>query len=197
MVTSRVAEDEGAERQRGETEPELARRMDSVVGVLIRPAVKDDARAIADIYNLEVETSTVTFDLRPRTLEEQEAWLEERSGAYVVLVAVDDSGDVIGFGSLSPYKSRPGYSTTVEDSVYVRRDQHGRGVGRAILEALVEAAKGSGFHVVMARIVGGHEASIGLHSTLGFEIVGHERQTGRKFNQWFDVILMERLLDGP
>ncbi len=162
----------------------------------IRPAVKDDARAIADIYNLEVETSTVTFDLRPRTIEEQESWIEERSGAYVVLVAEGPDGDVIGFGSLSPYKSRPGYSTTVEDSVYVRRDQQGAGVGRALLEALVEAAKASGFHAMMARIVGGHETSIGLHAAVGFEIVGHERETGRKFNQWFDVILMERLLDG-
>ncbi len=160
----------------------------------IRPAEKGDARAIAEIYNLEVETSTVTFDLRPRTIEEQEAWIEARSGAYVVLVAVED-GEVVGFGSLSPYRSRPAYSTTVEDSVYVRRDRQGTGVGRALLEALVEAAAASGFHAVMARIVGGHEASIGLHAAVGFEIVGHERETGRKFNQWLDVILMERLLD--
>jgi phosphinothricin acetyltransferase len=112
-----------------------------------------------------------------------------------VLVAVEPDGELIGFGSLSPYKSRPGYSTTVEDSIYVRRDRHGQGVGQALLAALVDAAAASGFHAVMARIVGGHEASIGLHARLGFEIVGHERQTGRKFNQWFDVITMERLLD--
>ncbi len=161
----------------------------------MRAAVVDDAPAIREIYNLEVETSTVTFDLRPRTLAEQEEWLAERAGAYVALVAVDDDGSVLGFGSLSPYKRRPGYSTTVEDSVYVRRDQHGRGIGRALLEGLVDAARHSGFHAVMARIVGGHTASINLHAAVGFEIVGHERQTGRKFNQWFDVITMERLLD--
>ena len=159
----------------------------------IRPARADDAEAMRAIYNVEVETSTVTFDLVPRSLADQRAWLAARSGAHVALVA-DEGGEVIGFGSLSPYRDRPAYSTSVEDSVYVHRDHQGRGVGRALLSGLLDTAQQSGFHAVFARIVGGHDASIALHAGLGFELVGTEREVGRKFGKWLDVVVMERLL---
>ena len=160
----------------------------------VRVAEERDADAIRAIYNLEVSTTTVTFDIVTRSLEEQVAWLRARSGAHVALVAIDEAGDVAGFGSLSPYRDRPAYNTSVEDSVYVRRDAHGRGVGSLLLGSLVDAATASGFHAVMARIVGGHEASINLHAKLGFEIVGTEREVGRKFGRWLDVVEMQRLL---
>jgi len=166
--------------------------------VLIRPAVVADSTAILEIYNHEVRTSLVTFDLVPRTEAEQRTWITDRSGAHAVLVAQDDdagpSGAVVGFGALSPYRERPGYSTTVEDSVYVHPDHRGRGVGRLLLGALVDTATAHGFHALMAKIVGGHEASITLHAAAGFEVVGHEREVGRKFGKWLDVVLMERLL---
>ena len=159
----------------------------------LRLATPDDAEAIRAIYNLEVTTSTATFDLVPRTLEQQQAWQAERSGARAVLVAVRD-GEVCGFGSLSPWRDRPAYATTVEDSVYVRRDTRGAGCGRAILAELVRLGTVHGFHAVMARIVGGHVASIGLHTSCGFQLVGVEREVGRKFGRWLDVVLMQRLL---
>jgi phosphinothricin acetyltransferase len=159
----------------------------------LRLATIGDAEAIRDIYNLEVLESTATFDLVPRTLEAQRAYLEARSGAHAVLVA-EEAGEVCGFGSLSPWRDRPAYSTSVEDSVYIRRDHQGQGVGRLILEELLATATKHGFHAVMARIVGGHEASIALHARCGFEVVGTEREIGRKFGRWLDVVLMERLL---
>jgi phosphinothricin acetyltransferase len=162
--------------------------------VEVRLAREGDAEAIRAIYNLEVTTSTVTFDLVPRTPEAQQRWLAARSGAHVALVAVDDEGVVAGFASLSPYRNRPAYNTSVEDSVYVRRDRQGLGVGKLLLTALLETATASGFHAVMARVVGGHEASIGLHASLGFAIVGTEREVGRKFGRWLDVVVMQRLL---
>lgn len=162
----------------------------------VRPATIDDAEAIRAIYNPEVLESTVTFDLVPRTLEDQRAWMEQRSGAHLVVVAEDDDGTILGFASLSPYRDRPAYATTVEDSVYVDRGHQGRGVGAALLTDLIDRAKLHGFHSVMARIVGGHEASIGLHRSLGFETVGIEREVGRKFGRWLDVVLMQALL-GP
>jgi L-amino acid N-acyltransferase YncA len=162
--------------------------------VEIRLAELDDAEAIRGIYNNEVLRSTVTFDLRPRSLDEQRQWLAARSGAHVVVVAVDDASEVVGFGSLSPFRDRPAYSTSVEDSVYVRGDQRGNGVGRALLEELVKLATTHGFHTMLARIVGGHEASIALHRAVGFEVVGTEREVGRKFGRWLDVMVMQRLL---
>ena len=160
----------------------------------IRLAGADDAEAIREIYNREVLGSTVTFDLVARTVEDQLAWLDEHSGAHPAAVAVDDDGAVCGFGSLSPYRPRPAYRTTVEDSVYVHPDHQGRGVGRAILSELVALAATHGFHSVIGRIVGGHEASIGLHRACGFEQVGVEREVGRKFGKWLDVVVMQRLI---
>ena len=164
----------------------------------IRLATTADAEAMRAIYNVEVTGSTVTFDLVPRSPEDQLAWLAEHSGVHAATVAVEGDGggdaDVVGFASLSPYRSRPAYATSVEDSVYVRADQRGRGVGRVLLADLVERATNYGFHAVMARIVGGHEASIALHKSCGFELVGIEREIGRKFGRWLDVALMQKLL---
>jgi phosphinothricin acetyltransferase len=162
--------------------------------VKVRLASLDDAEAIRTIYNREVVGSTVTFDMVPRSLEDQQQWLDEHSGAHPAVVAVDDLGRVCGFGSLSPYRSRPAYRTTVEDSVYVDPSVQGLGVGKILLEELLRIAEAHGFHAVMARIVGGHEASIGLHRACGFELVGVEREVGRKFGRWLDVALMQRLL---
>ncbi|HVE94774.1 MAG TPA: GNAT family N-acetyltransferase [Acidimicrobiales bacterium] len=159
----------------------------------VRAARLADAAAIRDIYNPEVMGSTVTFDLVPRTLADQQAWIAEHSGAHPAVVAEVD-GVVAGFGSLSPYRPRPAYSTSVEDSVYVHPEHQGRGVGRGLLESLVGLASDHGFHAVFARIVGGHEASIALHEKCGFATVGTEREVGRKFNQWLDVVVMEKLV---
>jgi L-amino acid N-acyltransferase YncA len=165
------------------------------VPVAVRLATLEDADAVRTIYNREVTGSTVTFDLVPRSLDDQRAWLAAHAGAHPAVVAVSGEA-VVGFGSLSPYRDRPAYSTTVEDSVYVDRDLRGRGVGRLLLAELVRLAGLHGFHSVIGRIVGGHDASIALHRACGFELVGVEREVGRKFGRWLDVVLMQRLL-GP
>jgi L-amino acid N-acyltransferase len=161
--------------------------------VALRLARPDDAEATRQIYNLEVTTSTVTFDLVPRSLDEQRRWIVARSGAHAVVVA-EDGGEIVGFGSLSPWRDRPAYATSVEDSVYVHRDHQGRGIGKTVLSERVRGATAHGFHAVFARIVGGHESSVALHGALGFEVVGTEREVGRKFGKWLDVVVMERLL---
>src|SRR3954452_14403967 len=116
----------------------------------VRLAMIGDAAAIRAIYNVEVESSTATFDLVGRSLEEQRTWITARQGVFSAVVA-EEGGEVMGFASLSPYKERAAYRTTVEDSVYVRRDRQGRGVGRLLLEHVVDLAAASGFHAVMAR----------------------------------------------
>ena len=137
-----------------------------------------------------------SFDLVPRSLDDQRDWLAARSGAFSAVVAVDDAtGEVVGFCSLSPYKERAAYRTSVEDSVYVRRDSHGRGIGKALLTHVLNLAADSGFHAVIARIEASGSASRALHASCGFQLVGIERQIGRKFNRWLDVALMQCLLD--
>ena len=162
--------------------------------LFVRLATLDDAEAIRAIYNREVTGSTVTFDLVPRTLEVQQEWLAAHAGAHPAVVVETDEGAVAGFGSLSPYRSRPAYSTTVEDSVYVHHDHRGAGVGRLVLSELVRLAEVHGFHTMIGRIVGGHASSIALHRRCGFAEIGVEREVGRKFGKWLDVVLMQRLL---
>jgi phosphinothricin acetyltransferase len=150
-----------------------------------------------------VLSTTATFDLVPRSLDDQQQWLAARSGAFAAIVAVDvpadpvivgGDGEVLGFAALSPYRERAAYRTSVEDSVYVRRDRSGEGIGRLLLEALLDVAEHSGFHAVFARIESSGEASRALHARCGFQLVGTEREVGRKFNRWLDVSLMQCLL---
>jgi len=163
-------------------------------GFSLRLAERRDAEAIRSIYNAEVLGSTVTFDMVPRTIDEQVAWIDEHSGGHPAIVAVGPDDEVVGFGSLSIWRDRPAYSGSVEDSLYIHADHRGRGIGRLILEELVRLGIDHGFHTVLARIVGGHEASIALHRSCGFEEVGVERAVGRKFKQWLDVVIMQRML---
>ena len=160
----------------------------------IREATSDDAQAIRTIYNHEVENETSTMDLVPRTLEVQQEWIAARSGAFCAVVAVDSAGAVLGFGALSEYKDRTGYRTTVENSVYVRRDVARRGIGRQILNHLLAVATVSGFHSVIARIESTSTASRDLHSACGYKLVGVEQQVARKFGKWLDIAVMQRIL---
>ena len=160
----------------------------------IRTARLTDAEAIRGIYNRAILT-VATFDLEPRSLEEQQQWLAMRSGAHLVLVA-DAGASLAGFASLSPYRDRPAYRTTVENSVYVDESFQGKGVGKQLMSELVDSARDRGFHSVIARIVSSNAASIALHRAVGFEIVGVEKEVGRKLGRWLDVVVMQRMLSG-
>ncbi len=175
-----------SQRQGGARGPRYHRRMQ------VRLARPTDAEAIRLLYNAEVVGSTATFDLVPRTPEEQAAWMVEHGGPHPAIVA--DDGTVLGFGSLSVYRDRPSYSTSVEDSVYVDTAHRGRGVGRLLLAELVELGGRHGFHTMIARIGGDNAASIRLHESCGFTLIGVEREIGRKFNRWLDVSVLQRML---
>ena len=152
-----------------------------------------DAPAIAAVYNVEVENHTSTFDLVPRTLDEQRRWISARSGAFSAVVATID-GQVVGFASLSPYNEHPAYRTTVENSVYVSREHPRLGIGRTLMDHVIGIAADSGFHSIVARIEASGTASRNLHVASGFTLVGIEREVGRKFNRWLDVAIMQMML---
>ena len=168
-------------------------RSGSVCSMEIRLANRGDAEDVAAIYNHEATRELTVLDLRPRTVAEQQEWLAQRSGAHSVIVAVSE-GEVVGFASLSPYRPRPGYNTSVESSVFVRRDRVRQGIGQLLLDSLVALAAEHGFHSMIARIVGDNEASVALHERCGFDVVGVEREVGRKFGRWLDCTVMQRLL---
>ena len=168
--------------------------------VTIREAARGDADAMRTIYNHEVENFTTTLDMVPRSLADQQAWIAARSGAFAAIVAVIDDplpaagGTVVGFASLSPFKDRPAYSPTVENSIYVARSHGGLGIGRQLMDRLITDARDSGFHSMIARVETSGEASLALHRACGFELVGIEKQVGRKFRRWLDVATLQLML---
>ncbi len=158
----------------------------------------DDAPALLAIYNPEVIETTVSFDLVPRTLNEQIEWIHAHRSTHPCFVAVNEEDQVgeigafgepiLGFASVSPFRERPAYATTVENSVYVHRGARGRGAGELLLRRLIEVAGESGFHSLIARIVGENGPSISLHQRCGFSLVGTEIEVGRKHGRWLDVV---------
>ena len=160
----------------------------------LRQAGDADLRAIMDIYNDAVLHSTATFDLKPRTWVGQQRWFHEHRPPYAVFVAT--MGDTVaGWGSLSPFRPKPGYRFTAEDSIYVRQDFRGRGIGAVLLGLLVEAASRRRFHSVMALIDGDNAVSVHLHDRFGFRHVGTFAQVGFKFGRWLDVVHMQRMVE--
>ena len=159
----------------------------------VRAAEDGDLPAIADINNDAVLNSTATFDTEPTTLAESEQWLRDRSHPYAVLVA-EGGGEVVGWAAIKPFASKPAYRFTAENTVYVRADMRGKGIGKALLGRLLEAAAENGFRTVIARIAAPNPASVRLHRRFGFRRVGVEREVGRKFDRWLDVVVMQKAL---
>jgi len=163
---------------------------------LVRDATPDDLAAIFAIYDEEVLRGTATFETVPRTVPERREWFDAHPrDRYPILVA-EISGAVVGWGRLQPWSPRPAYARTAEDSVYVAAAARGRGVGRALLGALLERARPAGIAVVLARIADGNPASIRLHERAGFRTVGVMRRVGEKFGRILDVALLDLHLDG-
>jgi phosphinothricin acetyltransferase len=162
--------------------------------MIVRDATSADLPAILAILNEAIAHSTAVWSLAPATLSSRRAWLDERQGRGLpVLVAVDGE-EVLGFASFGDFRPFEGYLHSVEHSVYVAKSARGRGVGQALLEALVERARAMGKHVMIAGIEAGNATSIRLHARLGFVETGRMPEVGRKFDRWLDLVLMQRIL---
>ena len=158
----------------------------------------DDAVAVMNIYNPEVIESSISFDLVPRTLDQQQAWIRAHLDTHPCIVAVNEEDDlgelgarserILGFALVSTFRDRPAYASTVENSVYVHRGARDRGVGEVLLRQLIDTAQNSGFHSLIARIIGENHSSIRLHEKCGFTLVGTEIEVGRKHGHWLDVV---------
>jgi len=162
---------------------------------VIRPATQADAASIAAIYNHYVRTSTATFDMEEKSAENRATWLAEHGEQYPVIVA-EDGGEVVAWGSLSPWDARQAYRHSVEISVYVAEGSTQAGLGPAMCLELLSLARELGHHAIVSQIVGDNEPSLKMAERLGFEHVGTLREVGRKFDRWLDVVLMELVL-GP
>jgi phosphinothricin acetyltransferase len=162
------------------------------------PVISVAARAqlpeILAIYNEVIRNTTAVYSDEEVTLASREAWFDAKAQLGLpVLVAIDDSG-VLGFATFGEFRAWPCYRHSVEHSVHVRADSRGRGIGRALVLALLERAAGMQKHVMIGGIDAENTVSIRLHQSLGFTVAGHFREVGFKFGRWLDLKFLQRLI---
>lgn len=161
----------------------------------IRPATTDDLAQMQAIYDYHVLHGTGSFEDVPPSLEELSQRFEANQAAGYAWLVAEDGPKILGYGYYGPFRTRPAYKHTVEDSVYVREDVRGQGVGKALVLGLVEAAQAAGYKQ-MVSLIGDSEntASIGVHASLGFQHAGTMRKVGFKLERWLDVVIMQKAL---
>ena len=161
--------------------------------VTTRLATPDDAAAIAAIYNEGIADRVATFETEPRSTEQIAKQLLEKADRFPTILAEHD-GQVVAWAGAGPYRSRPAYAGVAEHSVYVARAARGKGVGRAVLDALCRAYAERGFWKIVSRIFPENTASLRLHERCGFRVVGVYKRHGKLEGEWRDCVIVERLL---
>lgn len=162
--------------------------------VLIRRATHEDAPAMAAIYNQSVEHSTATFDTKPETAADRAAWLDDHTAPQHPVLVAERDGRMVGWASLSRYSTRCAYEATVEVSAYIDEEEQGKGLGRTLTEAVIDAGREGGVHAVVSRICTENTASLAMARKLGFFEIGVMREVGMKFGRSLDIMWMEKIL---
>ena len=160
----------------------------------IRKATLADLGAITGIYNEAILKTTATFDTEPKTEAEQKSWFDHHGPRYPILVAEEDN-IIVGWASLSQWSDRCAYSDTAEASLYVKEEYQGRGIGRRLAEAIIEAGREAGLHTLIARISSDNEVSIHLSESIGYRHIGVMKECGRKFGRLLDINLMQYIYE--
>lgn len=165
--------------------------------MIIRDARNDDMAACKELYNALIDSTAVAWTEQRQTLRQRRTWFARQQRLGYPVVVAEDSRGVVGFGAFGSFRGSgkwPGYRHTVEHTIHVDQDRWGQGVGRALLEDLVERARHSDVHVMVGAIDGDNLDSIRFHEKLGFVEVARMPEVGRKFNRWLDLVLMERII---
>ncbi|RZZ85011.1 GNAT family N-acetyltransferase [Pseudoxanthomonas winnipegensis] len=165
---------------------------------LVRCTHDQHAAAILDIFNDAILHSTALYEYAVRTPATMAAWFKAKGdGGFPVIGLEDAHGTLLAFGSYGTFRAFPAYKYSVEHSVYVHPDHRGQGLGRVVVQALIEAARAQGLHAMIGGIDASNTASVTLHERLGFRHVGTLPQVGFKFGRWLDLAFYQLLLETP
>ena len=165
---------------------------------LVTCTPEEHGQQILDIFNEAILNSTALYEYQPRTMETMTAWFAAKAaGGFPVIGLVNDQGTLLGFASYGAFRPQPAYKYTVEHSVYVKSDHRGRGLGKTLLAALIEAAKEDQRHALVGVIDAENHTSRNLHESLGFQLVGTMPQVGFKFGRWLDAVFYQLVLTTP
>ena len=169
-------------------------QLNTLMSFQLRPATSHDIPQILAIVNHTIATSTANYNYEAQTLAEQMAWFEAKQQQNFPVIVAAENDLVFGYGTYGTFREKIGYQYTVEHSVYVKTDQQGKGIGKALLTQLIVQAKAEGYHVMVGGIDAKNTKSIAFNQKMGFEIVGHLKQVGYKFDQWLDLCFIQRIL---
>jgi phosphinothricin acetyltransferase len=163
--------------------------------VQVRPAAEGDLEALNDMYNQYVKDTHFTFDVEPMTIDARREWFSHYApaGRHRLLVAVSD-GSVLGYACSGQFRTKPGYLTSVETSIYLAPDAVGRGTGTKLYHELFKSLDGEDVHRAYAGIALPNPGSVALHEHFGFKRVAHFTEQGRKFDRYWDVAWFEKSL---
>lgn len=167
--------------------------MTNLTNLSLRHAVQQDLPRLNEIYNWAVLHSVATFDLVERTQEEAERWFLSHQDPFYPLLVAENNGEVLGWGSLSPFHPRPAYKESGEFSIYIAPNWRGHGIGDLLLNTLCEYAKDIGYHTLLGLITATNEASLKLAQKHGFVETGRYCEVGYKFKERLDVIVVQNL----
>ncbi len=159
----------------------------------IRKAIVSDLKEITNIYNWAVENTTASFDINSQTLEQRLEWFEKHDERHPLIV-YELEGKVVGYASLSEYRSKEGYKNTCELSVYIDPEYQRRGIGQRLMEYVIALGKELGYHVIMSGITSENEISIKMHKKFGFILCGNMKEVGFKFGRYLDCLFYQLLI---
>lgn len=160
----------------------------------IRNAVDNDLQEILDIYNDAILNTTAVFQYEVHTIEMRKEWFaQKQKDRFPVFVAVEDNV-VVGFSTFGPFRAWQGYKYSVEHSIYVEKKYRGKGIGKMLLQPLIDEARKMNMHTIIAGIDADNKISIAFHKQFGFEEVGYIKEVGWKFERWLDLVFMQLII---
>jgi L-amino acid N-acyltransferase YncA len=165
-----------------------------MVQIIIRNATLNDLQPMLDIYNEIIMNTTAVFQYHLHTLEQRKEWFAQKEKENYPVFIAEENNMVVGFSTFGQFRNWQAYKYSVENSVYVKADCRGKGIGKLLLQPLIDAAREMQLHTIIAGIVADNEASIALHKQFGFVEVAHFKEVGYKFDKWLDLKFLQLML---
>jgi L-amino acid N-acyltransferase YncA len=163
-------------------------------GFTIREAKETDLPQMLEIYNDIILNTTAVYDYEPHTLDMRRTWFKGKQQQGFPIFVAEEEGQIKGFSSIGPFRAWAAYKYSVENSIYVAASERGKGIGKLLMQPLIEAAKQLGLHTIIAGIDATNEASVRLHNNFGFKEVAHFKEVGWKFDRWLDLKFLQLML---
>ena len=162
--------------------------------ITVRNATINDLQQMLDIYNEIIKNTTAVFQYEPHTLQQRAEWFAQKQKENYPVFIAEENNIVLGFSTFGQFRNWQAYKHSVENSVYVKADCRGKGIGKLLLQPLIDAAKQMQFHTIIAGIVADNEASIALHKQFGFVEIAHFKEVGYKFDKWLDLKFLQLMI---